>query len=253
MLMEARLDRILELITERGQVTVTELNADLRVSDATVRRDLDRLARLGHIRRARGGAVRAGAIDREPPLELRENELRDEKERIAVEAARTIRTGTHLFLSSGTTVAAVTPHLCNVGDLTVITNSLPVINQLAGRSDVELIVVGGMFRHTERSMVSQFAERMIAEFRVDTVFMGARAIDADHGVTADSVAEACTDRAILKIARERVILADHTKFGRVSTVAVGPLDQVDKIITDRIDADDASLISQQGPVVVAAT
>lgn len=250
MLKEARLDRILELVIERGQVTVNELNEDLLVSEATIRRDLDQLAQLGHIRRAHGGAVRAGGSDREPPLELRESEHRNEKERIAGEAARMVRAGGRIFLGSGTTVAALAPKLRGVGGLTVITNSLPVINQLADRGDLELIVIGGVFRHTERSMVSQVAERMVAEFRVDTVFMGVRAIDPLHGLTADSVTEACTDRAILGIAQHRVILADHTKFGRVSTVALAPLDHVHTIITDEIDDDVAKQIVACGPRVV---
>lgn len=250
MLKEARLDRILELVTERGQVTVTELNEDLLVSEATIRRDLDQLAQLGHVRRAHGGAVRSSGFDREPPLELRESEHRDEKQRIAGEAAKMVQPGTRIFLGSGTTVAALAPNLRGISDLTVVTNSLPVVNELADQGDLELIVIGGMFRHTERSMVSQVAERMVAEFRVDTVFMGVRAIDPVYGLTADSVTEACTDRAILAIAQHRVILADHTKFGRVSTVALAPLDQVHAIITDQIDDDVAKQIAACGPRVV---
>jgi DeoR/GlpR family transcriptional regulator of sugar metabolism len=252
MLKEARLDRIFDLVTERGEVTVTELNQHLLVSEATIRRDLDRLSQMGRVRRSHGGAVRVLDPVREPPLAFRETERRDEKQRIGVVAARMVDAGDRIFLGSGTTVEAMAAHLTGIGQLTVITNSLPVVNCLADDAAIDLIVIGGVFRHTERSMISQVAERTIAEFRVDTVYMGVPAIDVVHGLTADSVAEASTDRAIIEIARRRVILADHTKFGRVSTVSLAPLDVVDVIVTDRLDEELTNRISELGPQVVVA-
>ena len=166
---------------------------------------------------------------------MRELERSNEKERIGRAAAKLVQAGERVFLGSGTTVEAMAGHLGEVGRLTVITNSLPVVNRLADNLAIDLIVIGGEFRHTERSMISQVAERMIAEFRVDTVYMGVPAIDVVHGLTADSVAEASTDRAIMAIARRRVILADHTKFNRVGTVSLAQLDAVDLIITDQLD------------------
>jgi DeoR/GlpR family transcriptional regulator of sugar metabolism len=251
-LKEARLDRILDLLSERGEVTVAELNAALLVSEATIRRDLDQLSQMGRVRRSHGGAVRVLDADREPPLVLREMERREEKQRIGRVAARMVDAGDRVFLGSGTTVEAMAEHLAGIGQLTVITNSLPVVNRLADDAAIDLIVIGGVFRHTERSMISQVAERTIAEFRVDTVYMGVRAIDAVHGLTADSVAEASTDRAIIDIARRRVILADHTKFQRVSTVSLAPLGVVDVIVTDKLDEELTNLISELGPQVVVA-
>lgn len=252
MLKEARLDRILDLVAERGEVTVAELNDALRVSEATIRRDLDQLSQQGRLRRSHGGAVRAAGADREPPLALREGSLRTEKERIGREAATLVHPGDRIFLCSGTTVETITRHLRDVLDLTVITNSLPVINQLADRSDIELIVIGGVFRHTERSMISQLAERMIAELRVDTVFMGCVALDPRDGLTAESIAEASTDRAILHIARRRVLLTDHTKFRRSSTVSVAPLEEIHMVVTDSIDTALRSEIEALGTAVRVA-
>jgi DeoR family fructose operon transcriptional repressor len=250
-LRETRLDRILDLVAERGEVTVVELNEELLVSESTIRRDLGQLSQSGRVRRSHGGAVRV-VNDREPPLALRELRQLDEKGRIGRAAAELVHAGDRVFLGSGTTVEAMAGQLIGVGPLTVITNSLPVVNRLADVEAIDLIVIGGEFRHTERSMISQVAERMIAEFRVDTVYMGVPAIDVVHGLTADSVAEVSTDRAIMEIARRRVILADHTKFNRVGTVSLAPLASVDLIITDQLDGTLADQIREHGPEVILA-
>lgn len=252
-LKEVRQDRIRDLVSERGQITVAELNDWLQVSDATIRRDLDEMSELGWVRRTHGGAVRVERSDREPPLEQRHAELHDEKRAICAAAAARIRPGDRIFLGSGTTVAELPSQIREVAGLTVITNSLPVITQLADRTDLELIVIGGLFRHTERSMVSEMAARMISEFRVDTVFMGIRGVDPRHGFTSDAIDEAASDRATLQIAPVRVVLADHTKFGKVSTVALAPLTIAQTIITDAaIDPEICLAIESVGVEMVVA-
>jgi DeoR/GlpR family transcriptional regulator of sugar metabolism len=252
MLKQARLEQIADLVATRGQVTVTELSSALSVSEATIRRDLDELAGWGRIRRAHGGAVRAAASDREPPLVVREAALVAEKRRIGRAAAELVSSGDRIFLGGGTTVASMADHLEDKRNLTVITNSLPIAGRLAERTDIELIVIGGVLRHSEQSMVSQIAERMIDEFRVDTVFMGVRAVDVAEGLTVDSVAEAAVDRAILRIGRQRVVLADHSKFGRSSTVRLVALGTVDIFVTDAISESLVREVAELGAKVVVA-
>ncbi len=230
-LKEVRHSRIRDLLDERGELRISEINEALDVSEATVRRDLDEMASRGWIRRTHGGALRAERADPEPPLRLRQAANSGEKELIAKAAATFARSGETIFLGSGTTVAAMVPHLASLEDLRVVTNSLPVITQLAGREDVELIVVGGLFRHSEGSMVSSLADEALRQYRADHVFMGIRGINAIDGLTNSSISEAATDRMILQVASHRVILADHTKFGQVSTFVVGPVDQASVIVT----------------------
>jgi len=185
-------------------------------------------------------------------LVVREAALVAEKDRIGRAAAELVATGDRIFLGGGTTVATMADHLADKHNLTVITNSLPIAGRLAERTDIELIVIGGVFRHSERSMVSQIAERMIDEFRVDTVFMGIRAVDVAEGLTVDSVAEAAVDRAILRIGRQRVVLADHTKFGRSSTVRLVALETVDIFVTDAISESLGRDIAGLGAKVIVA-
>jgi DeoR/GlpR family transcriptional regulator of sugar metabolism len=224
--------QIRDLVNENGQITVTELNGLLKVSEATIRRDLEELDQLGWIRRTHGGAIRVERAEKEPPILQREAERADEKRRIGQAAAALVLPNQTIFLGSGSTVSAVVPYIQEM-PLAVITNSLPVINQLAGRENIELIVIGGQFRQSELSMVGHVAEQAIREFRADLVLMGMRAIDAGHGFTSDYVAEAMTDRAIMQMAPRCAVMADHTKFGRVSTVFLAPVTAVQTIISDR--------------------
>jgi len=246
MMKTTRHTQIRNLVNQNGQITVTELNAILDVSEATIRRDLEEMDQLGWVRRTHGGAVRVERAEKEPPIYQRQTVEGDEKQRIAQAAAALIQPGQTIFLGSGSTVSAIVPYIEDI-PLTVISNSLPVINQLTNHENIELIVIGGQLRQSELSMVGHVAEQAIREFRADVVFMGMRAGDPKHGFTSDYVDEAMTDRAILKIAPRCVVVADHTKFGRVSTVLMAPVTAVNTIISDdKLQPEIADELRQQG-------
>lgn len=232
MLKSARHTRIRNLVEDKGHVAVNELNAILEVSEATVRRDLDELAQLGWVRRTHGGAVKVGRAGKEPPIFQRQNELLEEKQRIGRMAASLVRDGQTIFLGSGTTVHEIARNIGHVKRLTVITNAINVINEFMDSRDVELVVIGGLFRQSELSMVGHIAEYAIREFRADYVFMGMRGIDPTHGFTNDFIPEATIDRAVLQMAPNCVVVADHTKLGQVSTVHLAPVTVASIIITD---------------------
>jgi DeoR/GlpR family transcriptional regulator of sugar metabolism len=227
-----RQSRIRKIVEKRGRVTTVELSNQFDVSESTIRRDLEELDDLGWIQRTHGGAVLSERAAKEPPMLQRIEEGRAEKIRIGAAAASLVKEGETIFLGSGTTVLEIAHQLPLDIHLTVITNSLPVVNELAKRPNIDLIVIGGMLRQTELSMVGHIAEQDVREFRADKVFMGMRAIDARHGFTNDYFPETMTDRAILSIAPQVVVVADHTKFGKVSSVLVGQISIADVIITD---------------------
>jgi DeoR/GlpR family transcriptional regulator of sugar metabolism len=156
----------------------------------------------------------------------------DEKERIGKAAAGLIQDNETIFLGSGTTVIQIASNLPSDINLTVITNSLLVVNELASHPGIELIVVGGMLRPTELSMVGHVAEQAVREFRADRIFLGMHAIDANSGFTSDYLPEVMTDRAIMSIGRQVVIVADHSKFERISSVLVAPITSANVIVTD---------------------
>ncbi|MBN1260524.1 MAG: DeoR/GlpR transcriptional regulator [Anaerolineae bacterium] len=228
-----RHDRIKQLVDDRGSVTVQELSQLYEVSEATIRRDLEDLDRRGAVRRTHGGAVKAEKAPKEPPIIQRIGDRPAEKERIGRAAVDLIQDGETIFLGSGTTVIEVARSFPPDIHLTVITNSLPVVNELATRPGIELVVIGGILRQTELSMVGHVAEQAIREFRADRAFLGMYAVDVACGFTNDYPPEIMTDRAIIAISRQLVVLADHSKFGRVSSMLISPVTSADVIITDR--------------------
>ena len=225
--------KIRKIVEEHGRVTVPELSTYFEVSGATIRRDLEELDGKGWVRRTHGGAVRAERASKEPPMVQRISEQQNEKRRIGEATAKIIEEGQTIFLGSGTTVLEVARYLPEEIQLTVITNSLPVVNHLANYPNVDLIVIGGMLRHSELSMVGHIAEQAVKEFRADKVILGMHAIDTHHGFTNDFLPETMTDRAILRIAPQVIVVADHTKFGRVSSVLVATTAVAHMIVTDK--------------------
>jgi DeoR/GlpR family transcriptional regulator of sugar metabolism len=223
--------QIRRLAKEKRQVTVTELSSVFSVSEATIRRDLEELDGQG-LQRTHGGAVWVEQAMKEPPIIQRMAEQAENKRRIGQAAAALVKDGQTIFLGSGTTPLEIARQLPKSLRLTVISNSLAVVNELADSPNVELVVVGGLFRHSELSMIGHPAEMVVREFRADKVFLGMRAIDIRQGFTNDYMPEILTDRAILAIGSEVIIVSDHTKFGRVSSVFVSPVTAAHIVITD---------------------
>ena len=227
----ARQAQIRKLVREKKQVTVNDLSINFNVSEATIRRDLEELHGQS-MQRTHGGAVWVEQSVKEPPILVRITEQAENKRRIGLAAVKMVEDGQTIFLGSGTTTLEIARQLPNSMHLTVISNSLAVVNELAYKANIELVVIGGMFRQAELSMVDHPAELVIREFRADKVIMGMRAIDVRQGFTNDFMPEILTDRAILGMASEVIIVSDHTKFGRVCSVFVAPITTANYIITD---------------------
>jgi len=227
-----RQQQITQFIRERKRATVAELGERFGVSEATIRRDLEKLDCRGEIRRAHGGAVAAERATPEPPVVQRMVENEEEKRRIGRAAAQLVRDGEVIFLGSGTTTLEVARHLDGKKDLTVITNALNVANQLAGKQDITVIVTGGLLRHSELSLIGHITEQALRELHADKVIMGIRAVSIEEGLTNDYLLETMTDRSIIGSAPELILVADHSKFGKVSTALVAPVISVNKIVTD---------------------
>ncbi len=235
-----------------GRISVAQICEEFGISPATARRDLDALADTEGIQRVHGGAVLLRRATPEQPILSRSHEQDMEKERIGRAAAALVQDGETVFLGSGTTVLRVAHHLID-RQLTIVTNSLPVINLMADRANITLVALGGMFRSSELSFIGHIAEQALLEVRADRVVIGTRALSLEQGMTNDYLAETLTDRAIIKIGREVVVVADHTKCGVVSTAFLAPLEAIHTLVTDlSTDAEFLAAIEARGIQVVAA-
>ena len=227
-----RQKQILFLLSRQGRLSVTEIVEQFSISEATARRDLESLASQGKAQRVHGGVIAVEQAPPELPILQREGEQADEKSSIGRAAAELIADSETVFLGSGTTVLETARHLRERKNLTVITNSLPVLNALAGIKEITIVSLGGQLRESELSFIGHIAEQALAELRVDKVIMGARGISLEHGLTNDYLQETLTDRAILKIGREVILVADHSKVNRVSTALLAPLSSINTFVTD---------------------
>jgi DeoR/GlpR family transcriptional regulator of sugar metabolism len=226
--------QISQFIEEKKLAKVAELSIYFGVSEATIRRDLEKLESAGIIQRVHGGAISSNGEQAhpEPIIIQRAAENAKEKSMIGRVAASLVREGETVFLGSGTTTLEVARHLKGKKDLTVITNALNIANELAEEQDITLIVIGGLLRHSELSMIGHIAEQTLQELNADKVIMGMRALSLSEGLTNDYLPETMTDRAIISFAPEVILVIDHSKFDKVSTALVAPVVYVSKIVTD---------------------
>ncbi len=228
-----RLDELQQYLANRRRVTLEEIHEQFQVSIATARRDLDLLAEQGVVQRTRGGAIVSEQAPPQLPIFNRNQDQMEEKSQIGRAAAALVKEGETIFLGGGTTALEVAKNITKIPNLSVITNSLLVINKLADLMNINLIILGGVFRTVEYVIYGHFAEHMLKEINADKVIFGARSISCDNGVTNDFTPDVSTDKAILDIGRELILVADHTKFNRVSTVDICPITRLNKIVTDK--------------------
>jgi DeoR/GlpR family transcriptional regulator of sugar metabolism len=240
LLAEQRRTLILDEVRRRGGVRVNELTRRLHVSDMTVRRDLDALARQGVVEKVHGGAVPVSETSaQEPGFEAKAELEFGAKEAIARVAARFAAPGSAIALSGGTTTYALAHHLLDVPDLTVVTNSVRVAdvfhcaarNSRGGEGAATVVLTGGV-RTPSDSLVGPVADRAIGSLHFDVLFLGVHGISAEAGLSTPNLAEAETNRQFVRSARRVVVVADHTKWGTVGLSSFADLDDIDTLVTD---------------------
>ncbi|MEU3746004.1 MULTISPECIES: DeoR/GlpR family DNA-binding transcription regulator [Streptomyces] len=244
LLAEQRRALILDEVRRRGGVRVNELTRRLNVSDMTIRRDLDALARQGMLAKVHGGAVPVvEASTHEPGFEAKSVLEPSAKDEIARAAAALVAPGTAIALSGGTTTYALARQLLDVPDLTVVTNSVRVADvfheaQPAGgagevRRGAPTVVLTGGVRTPSDALVGAVADRAIRSLHFDLLFLGVHGISVEAGLSTPNLAEAETNRCLMRSARRVVVVADHTKWGTVGLSSFADLGEVDTWVTDR--------------------
>lgn len=241
MIQSERRRRIVELVRQEGSVTVAELGTRFDVSGMTIRRDLRDLDREGLLRRVHGGAISNLGRSYEPPYQIRITRQIEAKRAIGRKAAEMIFDGDSLALDVGTTTHEVVRFLHGKRNLTILTASLPIANEITSRlsltTEVRLILTGGIVRAEELSMIGHIAEETYRSLHVDKAFIGIGGLTLESGLTEYNLEDALVKQPLLENAQQRIALADSTKLGRATFASVAPLSMVDVLITDRAAPD----------------
>jgi DeoR/GlpR family transcriptional regulator of sugar metabolism len=222
---------LLQHLRMHGSGNVIDLASTLGVSPSTVRRDLRDMNDRGLVTRVHGGASVSDG-ETEAVLSSRAALHNEEKRRIGAVAAAQVPEGATVLITGGTTTEAMLPHLTGREGLTVLTNGLNIALGLSRCPGISAVVLGGVLRHGELSLLGPLTEQSLADFHVDVAYCSAFGIHPSAGLTGADVNEAGTDRRLLQVAERLVVLADASKIGRRGPVRLVGAASIDCLITD---------------------
>jgi DeoR family transcriptional regulator of aga operon len=255
LLVEERRRRILDRLERQEAVTVEDLARGFAVSTVTIRGDLEALSDAGLLVRSHGGALRRLESYPDVPLQVKQTLQQPQKLKIAARAARMVGDNEILVLDSGTTTLEIARQLRRAAPkgLTVITNALNIAVELCAAPQIRVIMLGGLLRHSSQSLVGPHAAQGLHGLSADRAFIGVDGLDVELGLMTPDVLEAELTAVMMEVAREVVIVADSSKFGRRSLSVISKLKREYKIITDDgVSADvRAALKTRKIDVIIA--
>jgi DeoR/GlpR family transcriptional regulator of sugar metabolism len=250
-LAEERRQRVLDLVSRRGFVSLTDLAADIKVSESTIRRDLDYWHQQGALKRTHGGAIYTGDNSVLPALEDRTASQLEEKRAIARSAAARIRDGDAILLDGGTTTLEVARLL--VGrSVQMVTNSLPIANLCASSRETDLVILGGYVYPKTGVALGPLTVRMLEDVHVHQAILSVGGLTA-KGLFNSNLLLVETERQMLRCADEVVVVADHTKVGRQALAFLCELSAIDTLIVDAgIAEEQRRWLEEAGPRLIVA-
>jgi DeoR/GlpR family transcriptional regulator of sugar metabolism len=245
---------ILEELSSSRMVRVADLSARFEVSDVSIRRDLERLERLGLLKRVHGGGVAVSNTTFSGNASKALTHAR-EKERIGRAAAGLIGPNERIIFDSGTTPVQVAHNipgdLLTTGNLTVITGSLPIVQELGSWKNVHLILLGGVYLHEYRTLVGPQAIEALKGLHADKMYVGTDGLTLTNGVTTANVLEAEVDRALVHCASQIIVVADSSKIGVIGLTTIMPITKIHTLITDdKAPPDFVEVLRSQGMEVI---
>ena len=228
-----RHQKIYELLRNHKNLSIDKLSSILEISKMTVRRDLDCLTRKGIVQRIHGRAIISRTNEYEPPYMIRSLEMMQEKQMIGQLAASLIKDNAVIIVDVGSTLLELVRNIPENNNITVITNWIPVAVELSKKRGLfNLVLVGGKVFTDELSIIGGYPEEMLRDFNTDIAFLGVGGISDKFGITDFNMEEVQVKKQMIKSSREVIVLADHSKFGRVAPMKIADIKLIDKIITD---------------------
>jgi DeoR/GlpR family transcriptional regulator of sugar metabolism len=232
MLPNQRKDKILEMLKEDGSAKVVELARIFKVTDVTIRQDLEKLESEGLIIREHGGAFLKNVADQVQSFSLANQDNLDKKAIIARKCLDFIEDGDTIILDSGSTTTEIAKLLRGYKNLTVITNALNIAMMLGVEPNVEVIMTGGEFKPPTLSLTGQKAADFFKGLNVQKLFLATAGISLKSGLTYPSISDLVVKKAMIDAAETTYLVADSTKMGKNALASLGALSLIDYIITD---------------------
>jgi DeoR family transcriptional regulator, glycerol-3-phosphate regulon repressor len=231
-LIPARHQRIIELVSKNGYASIEEMSRKFDVTPQTIRRDINRLSELDQLKRFHGGVGLSSSV-KNITYQARKALYSEEKAVIAELAVESIPDNASLFINIGTTTEEVARALSRRRKgLKVITNNLNVASILGVNEDFEVIIAGGMVRSRDFGITGEATVEFISQFKVDFGIIGVSGIDADGSLLDFDYHEVRVAKTIIANSRKTYLMTDRSKFGRSALVRLGTLSDIDAVFTD---------------------
>lgn len=252
----SRRAKILEELEFKGEVLVRELSKMFKISEVTIRNDLYQLEKQNMLIRARGGAIKIKyhMMGADSSLSDKQKEFQKEKQLITKEAIKLIEDGDTIVLDSGTTTSEIAKNLEGFKNLTIITNALNIAIILSEYEGFNIFMPGGFLRKKSLSLVGVLANENFEKFYCDKLFLGVDGFDTTHGLSTPDSEEAHLNQIMTKIAKKVIVVTDSRKFDRRRFAYIGPISDVDVVITDSgIKEEDKMRLEKNGVEVIVAS
>lgn len=233
MLAIERKNEILAKLRLEQRVLVSELSAHYGVTEETIRRDLEKLEQEGFAIKTYGGAILGNSTKMDLSYKIRNNTNVDAKRTIAELISGIIDDGDHIMLDDSSTSLYIAKHLKVKKNLTVITNSVEILTELADADTWNIMSTGGRLKPESLALVGHTAEQMIRNYHVDKAIISCKGLDLEHGVTDSSEFHALTKKAMISSARNTILAADSSKFNKTSFIQIAGLSAINTIITEK--------------------
>ena len=227
-----RREKIMDLLREDGSAKVTNLAKLFKVTEVTIRQDLEKLENDGLIVREHGGAFLKNVEDQVRNFSLSHQDNLDKKGVIADKCKEFIEIGDTIILDSGSTTTEIAKRLSGMKNLTVITNALNIALMLGAESGIEIIVTGGEFKPPTLSLTGQKAADFLKGLNVQKLFLATAGISLKSGLTYPSLSDIVVKKAMIEAADITFLVADSSKIGKSALASLGALSLIDYIITD---------------------
>ena len=234
MLAIERRNEILEKLQIEKKVVVSELSQLFHVSEETIRRDLEKLENDGLVIKSYGGAVLNEHSIFELPFNIRKNQRVVEKQKIAQEVVKLVHDGESMMLDASSTAVYVTKALKEKQKLTVITNSVEILVELFDMPEWRVISTGGVSGARSFNLVGPHTDEMLRSYHVEKAVISCKGLSLEAGITDSDEQDVSSKRMMLQAAKERILVADSSKFGKTAFTKVADWDYIDKIITDQM-------------------